>query len=370
MRIAIDATPLLLRSAGVKNYLYHWIRALQSRLGSEAISLFPLLRSPDILDHREAHSTIRNRLRLALVHLCNQSQINAMDLWPWKADVFHASPQSRNPPTRRVRLTATVYDMTCWIVPETHEAANIAATRAYADRVLKKADACIAISDSARQDAIQILGMSPDRITTIYPGVADAFYSTDADVDARGAYGLDRPYFLYVGTIEPRKNIDVLLNAYEALPAGVRASCDLALAGLFGWASDATKQRLTSNPAPGVRYLGYVPETALPGLTRRATAVVFPSLYEGFGFPVAQGMAAGTPVITSTGSSLEEVAGGACMLVDPRSTEQLTEAMLTLLHSRDLQTRLSESGRARAELFRWDNVAVQPEAFFRRVAGR
>jgi alpha-1,3-rhamnosyl/mannosyltransferase len=114
---------------------------------------------------------------------------------------------------------------------------------------------------------------------------------------------------LYVGTIEPRKNIDRMLDAFAATSAETRAACDFVLAGPLGWCSEATARRV-SEPARGVRYLGYVPEPDLPGLTRGAALFLFPSLYEGFGFPVVQAMACGVPVVTSRGSSLEETCGG------------------------------------------------------------
>jgi alpha-1,3-rhamnosyl/mannosyltransferase len=369
MRIVVDATPLLLTSAGVKNYLYYWLRSLQTRCGPDSIRLFPFLEGiTSGLDHRQAPASVGNTFRLACVHFCNIRDNPVLRLWPWKADVFHASQHMMNPPIGRIPVTATIYDTTCWTLAHTHVPANVIATKRYAERVLKRADACIAISESARQDAVRILGIPERRITTIYPGVPDVFYFPAERGDVRLTYGLERPYILYVGTIEPRKNVDALLDAYETLPSRIRADYDLVLAGLFGWASDATRRRLGENRLRGVRYLGYVPEENMPALTRGATALVFPSLYEGFGLPVAQAMAAGVPVITSTGSSLEEIAGGASLLVDPTSVEHLCDAMKMLLESPSLQSRLSQQGRERAELFRSDALAAKAEAFFRAVA--
>jgi glycosyltransferase involved in cell wall biosynthesis len=371
MRIVIDATPLLLTSAGVKTYLYYWIEALQARLGSEGVRVFPFLSSiAGQLDHRRPPKTIANTLRLAYTHFCNIRHNPALDLWPWNADVFHASPHVANPPVRRLRLTATIYDMTCWLLPQTHDANNVIATKRHADRVLKRAEACIAISHSARHDAMGLLGIAAERITTIYPGVSEAFYEIGDHSNVNAAYRLEKPYLLYVGTIEPRKNVDTLLDAYEALPSNIRNTYDLVLAGLLGWASHQTKKRLDSKRPRGVRYLGYVPEQDVPALTRGATGLVFPSLYEGFGFPVAQSMAAGVPVITSQGSSLEEIAKGAALLVNPLCVEHLRHAMHTLVESTSLQQQLTIEGRRRAESFRWTNISKQTEAFFHNVVNR
>jgi len=177
--------------------------------------------------------------------------------------------------------------------------------------------------------------------------------------------GLSRPYLLFVGTIEPRKNVDLLLDAYQGLPASLRDEFDLVLAGPIGWASPATLARVRA-----MRYLGYVPEPDLAPLTAAAAAFAYPSLYEGFGFPVAQAMAAGVPVVTSNVSSLPEIAGDAALLVDPRSLQELRDALVRLLESPSLRAGLAARGRERAERFRWERCAAESWAFFRKLAGR
>jgi alpha-1,3-rhamnosyl/mannosyltransferase len=368
MRVVIDATPLLVRSAGVKSYLYHWIKALRLQLGEQSVKLFPFLKElPSDLDHR-ASPTLESGLRLAWIHFCNVRGNSTLSLFPWEADVFHASQHLVNPPSSRIRLTATVYDMTCWLLPDSHQRANIIATMRYAERVLKRADACIAISEATRLDTIELLGIPGSRIKTIYPGVAAAFFNTN-QTEGAARSELDKPYFLYVGTVEPRKNVASLLEAYDRLPHRIRSNFDLVVAGMMGWGCPAVQQRLETG-ADGIQYLGYVPEEALPDLTRRATALVFPSFYEGFGLPLAQAMAAGTPAITSYGSSLEEIAGGACLLVDPHSIEELTCAMQQIVDSPSLQQELSTKGRLRAQAFRWERNADESAEFFRSVAKR
>jgi alpha-1,3-rhamnosyl/mannosyltransferase len=173
---------------------------------------------------------------------------------------------------------------------------------------------------------------------------------------------------LYVGTVEPRKNLDRLLDAWQTLPASVREAFDLVFAGPQGWQSTGTLARLGA-PTPGVRYLGYVPEPDLPGITAGATVFVYPSLYEGFGFPVAQAMAAGVPVITSNLSSLPEVTGGAARLIDPHSPAELHAALDCLLTSPATCAQLAASGRIQAQRFRWDLCARQSIDFFERILG-
>ncbi len=217
---------------------------------------------------------------------------------------------------------------------------------------------------------MRILGLAEDKIEVIYPGIAEPYFQTSSS-DARtaaGKFGLVRPYILFVGTIEPRKNLDVLLDAYGQLPKALGAEFDLVIAGPAGWAAPHTLARLRSG-APGVRYLGYVPEKDLPGLTAGASVFVYPSLYEGFGLPVAQAMAAGAPVITSDISSMPEVAGGAAVLVDPRSVSEVRAAITRLLLSPETRDELRNQGLARARRFTWDAYAQKSLVFFRRIGG-
>jgi alpha-1,3-rhamnosyl/mannosyltransferase len=172
---------------------------------------------------------------------------------------------------------------------------------------------------------------------------------------------------LFVGTIEPRKNVPALLAAYAQLSASTRAEYELVVAGPVGWAEPETLEKLRG--AEGVRYLGYLPEADLPGVTAGASVLAYPSFYEGFGFPVAQAMAAGVPVMTSDLSSLPEVAGDAALLVDPQSTAEMREALEKLLTSPALRERLGGAGRRRARQFRWEISACKSLEWFRRVAG-
>jgi alpha-1,3-rhamnosyl/mannosyltransferase len=369
MRVVIDAVPLLIRSAGVKNYLYHWINHLRREAGvpsgPDTIATFPALSDFGPLRHQASMAGAwRTGTGLAALALSNYSGLPVLDWLAPGADVFHASGLTRHPP-RRPRLTATIHDMTCWLMPELHPAANLRADRNF-EGILRRADGLIAVSESTKTDAVRVLGIRPEKITVIHSGIAAPFFDAGAEgIDAvRARYGLKRPFVLFVGTIEPRKNIDMLLDGYEALPASVRQEFELVVAGPMGWASAETAARVRS-----VRYLGYIPEPDIAPLTAAAAVFAYPSLYEGFGFPVAQAMAAGTPVITSNVSSLPEIAGDAALLIDPRSLEELRNALSRLLLSPTLRAELAGKGRARARAFRWEACAAQSLVFFQKVAG-
>jgi glycosyltransferase involved in cell wall biosynthesis len=362
MQILIDATPLLLRSAGVKNYTYYWIQSLWEQAGNDRISTFPALTRLGPLNHE---SSIAGQARTCL-HLGRVSAANRVPALPilrWSmpaADVFHASNLILHPP-KRLKLTATIYDMTCRLMPEVHTAANIQADENLTRYVFKRASRLIAISENSRQDAVRLLNLDAERIEVIYPGVPEVYFGAQARPS-------ERPYVLYVGTIEPRKNVDTLLDAWENFR--LRGDFDLVIAGASGWAAEKTLDRLTAAKprGSGVRYLGYVPEDELPGLTAGASAFVYPSLYEGFGFPVAQAMAAGVPVITSNTSCMPEVAGGGALLVDPRSAAEIQSGLEKLLTSSELRQKLAASGMARAQKeYRWKVCARKSLEFFHRA---
>ena len=360
-RIAIDAIPLLVRSAGVKNYLFHWITHLRRLLGDQQVRLFPFLGRLPALDHEGSVAGPAGTLaRQGLFYALNHCPIQVLDWIGPQADIFHSTKLLY--PPRRARLTATLHDMTCWRMPEFHQPANVAAEKHFAERIWKRADGLIAVSENTRQDAVRILGLNPEIIEVIYPGVPEAYFQATPEPAAR-------PYVLYVGTVEPRKNLAALLDAWQAMPAGLREQFDLVVAGPEGWRSAETMARLRSGAA-GVRYLGYVPEPDLPGLTAGAAVFIYPSLYEGFGFPVAQAMAAGVPVITSNLSSLPEITGGAAALINPRSLAEMRAALDRLLTSPAARAQLAEAGRIQARRFRWDACARQSVAVFEKVLGR
>lgn len=359
MRVLIDSIPLLLRSAGVKTYVYHWTRSLQTTAGSHRIDLFPFIENIGDCSHeRSVLSPAATLARLALLHAANGSPFPILNALGSRVDVFHASHQLLRPP-RNTKITATLYDMTCWLAPETHTPANVSMAKRFAQLVLKRADGMIAISENTRADTLRILDLKPERIEVIYPGVSDAFFSA-APMKRK------KPYILFVGTIEPRKNVNVLLDAYEQLPRSIREEYDLVVAGPLGWGNTGASRRLHSG-ITGIEYLGYVAERDLPGLTAGATVFVYPSLYEGFGLPVAQALAAGTPVITSNLSSLPEVGGDATVLIDPRSPAELTSALKRVLDSSTIRTQKSESGKKKAQEYHWDTCARKSWRFFERL---
>ena len=355
LSVCIDGSPLLVRSAGVKTYLYHWLRSLRAVSPDATRSYLAPVNGR--LNH--ASGPPRHLLRLAALSILNRTGGVLADLAAPRCDVFHASNLLSYPPLRP-RLSATVHDLTSWIIPECRTFIDVRSDKDFAQRILTRADGLIAVSENTRKDAIRILNIHPDKIRVIYPGVPESYFS------ARKSKVSSKSYVLFVGTIEPRKNVMSLMTAWASLPAAFRDEHRLLIAGMKGWNVESTMRRLAqmTRDDASVEYLGYVPEDDMPALVAGACALVYPSLYEGFGIPVAQAMAAGCPVITSHNSSLREVAGDAALLIDPRSVAEIASAIRKVVESVTLQDNLRLLGLARATHFTWKRAAIESLHYF------
>ncbi len=368
MQISVDLSPLLVRSAGVKTYLYHWYRALRAA-GTHRVSSFPALLRDEPLDHEGSvlgrAKTVFGLARLAGLNILPEFAAAPLDP---SADLFHVSNLIHRFP-RTPLCTTTLHDVTTWTSPELHTAANIRADRLFAETILRRCDGVICVSEATRQDAIRLWGLPESRSRAIHSGVPQRYFDAKPAAEITERYRLNKPFLLFTGSIEPRKNVDLLLDAYLDLPGDIRDHWELVLTGPPGWQCEATIARLKS-AGPDVRYLGYTPEADLPSILAAASAFVYPSLYEGFGFPVVQAMAAGVPVVTSNVPALAEVSGGAALLIDPRSKAELQSALLRIATQPEYRQELADKGRARAEIFRWERCARQSLSYFESLAGR
>ena len=227
---------------------------------------------------------------------------------------------------------ATVSDLSHLRYPEFHPPDRIREMRRLPE-TLSRARALVTVSEFTRRELGSCFDIDPERVGLVPPAVSERFRPCPPDEQrsVRRHYGLPQDYLLHTGTIEPRKNLPRLLAAYGALPPTLQRDCPLVLAGPAGWGMHEFEQRCAGLPTQSVRRLGYVADRHLPALISGATLLVYPSLYEGFGMPVLEAMACGTPVLTSNLASMPEVAAGAAHLVDPFSEEAITTALQTCL---------------------------------------
>jgi len=229
-----------------------------------------------------------------------------------------------------------------------------------ARRLCQQADAIVAISQNTKHDLISRYGTDQKKIRVVPPGISDQFFapiSEGALAAVKKKYQLPRRYILALGNLEPRKNITTLIAAFERM---TNRDCRLVIAGGRGWKYAALYQQWQRSAAKDrITFLGYVDATDKPALYRLATMFVYPSIYEGFGLPPIEAMAAGTPVVTSFASSLPEAVGDAALMVDPYNVEDLTRVMDQLAADGALAQTLIQRGQARSQQFRWERAAAE-----------
>lgn len=274
-----------------------------------------------------------------------------------KAGIVHY-PASIGPLRCQPGTVLTVHDLGAFRAPEWFRSSRAAYYRFAIARSARQAARIIADSEAAANDLQQYLDIPPDSIDVIPLGVSPAFSPPDdaARQSIRQKYGLPENFFLFVGTLEPRKNLSRVLDAWSRIAPD--CAYDLAIAGRSGWKNEPLLRAIEASPfRKRIHLTGYIPEADLPALIGAAHAFVWPSLLEGFGLPPLEAMACGTPVIASKTGSLPEVAGDAAILVDPYHVETIAEALRRLSGEAALHRQLREKGLARAAGFTWARTA-------------
>jgi alpha-1,3-rhamnosyl/mannosyltransferase len=287
-----------------------------------------------------------------------------------RVDLFHATDH-HIPKLKGIPVVATLMDAIPLSNPEWGNSQLRWLKNALWKKSVAWADQVITISEFSKAEIVQHFGIPADRIKVTYLGV-DEKYSTPLPEPVKAAtlqkFKLERPFFLCVGTLQPRKNIERLILAFDNLPDPVKSNFDLIIVGRHGWGVENLVTQLTQlshNPRSHVKWLGGVSEADKLALLQSATSLVFPSLSEGFGLPLVEGFASGSPVIASNTTSLGEVAGSAAFGVDPLQTEALTQAMQTMADNSDLRSEFARKGRARAAEFTWAKCAAQTQLIYR-----
>jgi len=286
---------------------------------------------------------------------------------PGSRDVVYHFPNFHLPRVSGPSVV-TVHDMTHRLYPDYHPRARVSWLNQMLPRAVRQSDHIICVSESTRTDLLREFDFADSKTSVIYPGVSDVFrrQSSQQTQATLSQFGLSHgSYFLVVSTMEPRKNIEALLDAYLALPGELRDAYPLVLAGVMGWMCEGIKARLEALQGSQVIYLGYVSEQQLPVLYSGALCFVYPSFYEGFGLPLLEAQASGVPLITSNTSSLPEVAGPDAMLVNPRDIDELSGRLRKAAEDSEWRARCAASGLAYARQFSWQRCVGETLEVYR-----
>ena len=354
MRVCLIAVTMDENRAGIARYCYNLFKNLK-RIDSE---------NEYILVRRKASNECDCGGELVVPYpkipmkrtIGNYIQL-PLELKKEKFDVIHdlsqISPFIFNFSSSKV---LTIHDLSPILFPETYGKIHVFLQKYILPKTLKNVDKVIAVSENTKKDIVKYLGFPEESIEVVYNGVDERFKPLSHD---SCLYDFS-PYILFVGTLEPRKNVTTLLKAFYILKKRKEVMHKLVIAGGKGWKNKEvyeTVRRL--NLSNSVKFLGYVPEEELPKLYSGADLFVYPSLYEGFGLPLLEAMACGCPVITSNVSSLPEVVGDAGILVDPLDVNGLADMMYKVLNNEDVREKMVKKGSKRAKMFSWERCAEE-----------
>ncbi|MDX2034831.1 MAG: glycosyltransferase family 1 protein [Blastocatellia bacterium] len=372
MRIALDAIPLVAAKTGIGHYtdaLAHSLADIHS--DHEYVLLSPFDFAFDASNGHPKNLSkqffpVRSIFRKWwLAGLPAMLQLSPFDL-------FHGTnyciPVYSSCPT-----VVTVHDLSLFTQAHTHEQANVTRGKRRIPLMARRAGAIIAPSEWTRREVIEYLHIRPEKIRVIHEAARREMtpLSAEACRPVLEKHQIRGPYLLYVGTIEPRKNLLTLIRAYDDLLRNTTHRPQLVLAGGRGWLFDEVFQLVEELKLQDmVRFTGYVEDADLPALYSAARIFLYPSLYEGFGLPPLEAMACGAPVITSNASSLPEVVGQAGLLHAPNDAPELTRSMAALLDDEATRTRFIRAGAEQAARFSWERAARETQSLYEDVIAK
>lgn len=369
MRICIDIQAAVAQRAGVGRYTKSLVEHLGEFTGQDQVDLFFFDFCRAGLPFNAPH-TRPHPVRWVPGRFVQQAwkRVHAppFDWLAGRADLYHF-PNFTIPPLRTGRRIVTIHDMSFVRHPEFAETRNLKYLNALIHDTVRRADAILTDSRFSADEIRSLLKVNPDRVFPIHLGVDPVVTAPPPDQLAatRQRLGLNRPYLLSVGTLEPRKNLLFLIDVFEHLHD---YDGDLVIAGMPGWKCEPILDRIRTSPAAArIRYLQYVAEADLPALYAGAEVFVVTSFYEGFGLPPLEAMACGTPVVSSNGGSLPEVLGPAAVIVTGFERDAWTGVIERLLSNREQRHALSAAGIRHAAGFTWRDTASRTFDVYRQV---
>ncbi len=366
MRVVFDMATARFTPGGVYTYIYHLAAAL-ARYGAAYGDTLLLADLPAYL-RPDSSRGLQHKWKVLAWDSYYKFLLLPAGTSAAGADLLHT--EIRLPLRARVPVVTTIYDVMALLFPHLYRFRDRLTLRLYLRVGCRTADHIVTISEQSRQDIHRQLGVALERISVTGNGVASLFrpVSEAQRQPVLARYGVTTPYLLAVGVRRPNKNLERLLRAFALLKRHYAIPHNLVLVGAGTWNEPAFLNTLKhADVRDAVRLTGFVPEADLPALYSGATALVFPSLYEGFGMPLLEAMACGCPIVTSNRAAMPEVVGDAGLLVDPYSVEAIAEMVLQVIADPALAEVLREKGRKRARWFSWERCAAQTWQTYQRV---
>lgn len=367
MRLVTNAIPLLPPLTGVGKYTYHVVHGLLSQrphydytyyYGFFTRKLnFPRKKLVRLREFVKKIPVVSTWARL-LMHQMGNFQLRNYDLY--------FEPNFIPQKIRAKRMVTTVHDFSFYLYPEWHPEERIQYFSKNFFRQIERADVIITMSDFVAGEAREIIKSCNSKIVSIPEGYDKNIFNPNGNAEV--GTGTRGNYILYVGSIEPRKNLVNLLKAYLLLPGHMRREFKLVLAGFKGW-HNAEIEVMLEKLRGSVEYLGYISDEELANLYRNASCFVYPSFYEGFGLPPLEAMACGCPVVVSDRASLPEVCGDGALYVDPNGPDSIAEGIHKTLTDTSLRERLVQKGFERANLFSWEKTVEEHIKVFEELNG-
>jgi len=382
MRIGIDARAILnpekSAPSGVGNYVWHLIKNILDLDSENQYVLFFDFKVRD----RDVKRFSRPNVKIKFFPFSDYkkympgaySEILGMATYiREKLDVLHVtSPIYRVPATYRGKVLTTFYDFAIYRVPELFPKLSAAKTRALYSFMAKKSDHIIAVSEATQKDAQEFLGYPAEKISMIHNGIDRRFFEPNdfGREKLLEKYKIRGKYILFLGTLEPRKNLARVIEAFSRFKKSGQAGADLQLVvtGKRGWLAEEYFQQVADlEIASDVIFTGYVSGDELKPLYTYSEFFVMPSLYEGFGQTIVEAMACGTPCLVSKVASIPEIVGDAAYFVDPNDTDGISAAMATLANDKNLRENLSEKGKRQAQKFSWEKCARETLEVYKKI---
>lgn len=367
MRIALDVHSIGMRKTGNETYMRNLVEQL-SALEQPEMDLHFYHTLPDKAYERRAWRGRVHRLRPHASVLRIPLSFPAA-LFAHGIDLAHF--QYFAPPLCRCKTIVTIHDISYEFFPEYFDPRERACMKLLIPLSGRRAAHVITISEYSRKQLIETYGLREERVSVTYLGVSPDFRRLP-EQQARAVterFGLDEPFILGVGNVQPRKNLIRLIRAYARLRKEKSIPHQLVLVGQAAWKAGEVQDEIARLGVAGaVKTTGYVSDAELVGLYNRAGLFAFPSLYEGFGLPIVEAMACGTPVVTSNVTCMPEVAGDAALMVDPLSEREISQAILRVIDSAPLASRMRSKGLEHCRRFNWRKVAEQTAALYCRHA--